>query len=224
VKEEHRRITEIALAAAGESGLALAGGYAIRAHGMGNRPSQDVDLFADWHRRTDFSAIVELVVGALERNGYTVSVGTRFETFARLFVAREGHTEAEPNKLELSADWRSHPPVQLDIGPVLHPDDAVANKMCALYGRAEPRDFLDIDAVLVSGRYSRERLLQLTADADGGFDPVMFAGAVGSLEQLADSEFEDYDVTPDQVTRMRERFARWRDELLAGGDGPAGAA
>lgn len=29
----------------------------------------------------------------------------------------------------------------LDIGPVLHPDDAVANKKCALFGRAaEPYD------------------------------------------------------------------------------------
>jgi hypothetical protein len=32
------------------------------------------------------------------------------------------------------------------IGPVLHPDDAVANKMRALYGRAEARDFVDVDA------------------------------------------------------------------------------
>jgi hypothetical protein len=42
----------------------------------------------------------------------------------------------------------------MSLGPVLHPDDAVANKMCALSGRAEARDFLDVDAVLQSGRYT----------------------------------------------------------------------
>jgi predicted nucleotidyltransferase component of viral defense system len=31
----------------------------------------------------------------------------------------------------------------LEIGPVLQSDDAVANKMAALYGRALARDFLD---------------------------------------------------------------------------------
>jgi predicted nucleotidyltransferase component of viral defense system len=46
-------------------------------------------------------------------------------------------------KVELSVDWRAHDPAQLAIGPVLHADDAVANKVCALFGRALPRDFLD---------------------------------------------------------------------------------
>jgi hypothetical protein len=45
----HRQIAKIALQAAGSDyGLALAGGYAVRAHGMGDRPSGDVDLFTDW--------------------------------------------------------------------------------------------------------------------------------------------------------------------------------
>jgi len=48
VEPRHRAIAEIALAAAASYGLALAGGYAVRAHGMGSRPSGDVDLFTDW--------------------------------------------------------------------------------------------------------------------------------------------------------------------------------
>ena len=35
----------------GDYGLAQAGGYAVRAHGMGDRPSGDVDLITDWRRR-----------------------------------------------------------------------------------------------------------------------------------------------------------------------------
>jgi len=159
VEPVHRRIAEIALRAAGDLGLALAGGYAVSAHGIGNRPSGDVDLFTDWQRRADFPTAADLVIEALEANGYTVAVDKRSDTFARLQVST-GTTDAT-EKVELAADWRSHPPVTLDIGPVLHPDDAVANKMAALYGRALPRDFLDIDAVLQSGRYTREDLLRL---------------------------------------------------------------
>jgi hypothetical protein len=35
--------------------------------------------------------------------------------------------------VELVANWRAQPPVQMDIGPVLHPDDVMAGKMDALY-------------------------------------------------------------------------------------------
>jgi len=74
VQPEHRAIAEIALAAAGHYGLALAGGYAAQLHGMGNRPSGDVDLFTDWQRRADFPAAADAVITALSERGYGVDV------------------------------------------------------------------------------------------------------------------------------------------------------
>ena len=56
------------------------------------------------------------------------------------------------SKVELGIDWRAHAPTVLAIGPVLHPDDAVANKVGALYSRAQTRDYIDVDAALRSGR------------------------------------------------------------------------
>ena len=45
-QEEQRRITRLALEAAGdEAGFALAGSGAIREHGLIDRPTEDVDLF-----------------------------------------------------------------------------------------------------------------------------------------------------------------------------------
>jgi hypothetical protein len=132
IDAKHRALAEIALRAAGSDGLALAGGYAVRAHGIGDRPSGDVDLFTDWQRRADFPGAVQKVIAAYEDHGYTVTVVTTGETFARLLVGAPGAgEETPPDKVELAADWRAHPPVMLAIGPVLHPDDAVANKMCA---------------------------------------------------------------------------------------------
>jgi hypothetical protein len=182
---------------------------------MGNRPSGDVDLFTDWHRRADFPTAVDAVIAALTKHGYGVTVTLRNETFARILLVSEESTDGQPDKLELSADWRAHPPVMLEVGPVLRADDAVTNKMLALFGRAEVRDFLDVDAAIISGRYSRERLLELAANADGGFDPLMFADAVGSLTQLTDAEFVEYNISPEQLAAVRQRFIDWRDELRA---------
>ncbi|WP_157552872.1 nucleotidyl transferase AbiEii/AbiGii toxin family protein [Nocardia uniformis] len=137
------------------------------------------------------------------------------ETFARLLVSAPNEPGSEPDKLEMSADWRAHPPVLLDIGPVLHPDDAVANKMCALFGRALPRDFLDVDAAITSGRYSRDQLLELAKNSDDGFDPHMFADAIGALSQITDDAFTEYDIPSEVITAMRQQFAEWRRRLQA---------
>lgn len=178
---------------------------------MGERPSGDVDLFTDWHRRADFPAAVQAVVTALEQHGYHVSTAMTGDTFARLLVSPPDGNE--PDKLEMSADWRAHPPVLLDIGPVLHPDDAVANKMCALFGRALARDFLDIDAAVTSARYTRERLLELAGNADSGFDAAMFADALAALGQITDDAFAEYEVTSEHIDALRRRFADWREKL-----------
>jgi hypothetical protein len=135
------------------------------------------------------------------------------ETFRRLILTDPADGSEE--KVELSVDWRAHEPVQLDVGPVLHADDAVANKVCPLFGRALPRDFLDVDAAVMSGRYTREQLLELAAEADRGFDRLLFADALGALTQITDTAFAEYRVDPDMVADMRHRFAQWRRELLA---------
>jgi hypothetical protein len=215
MEPRHEQIAKIALVAGARYGLALAGGYAVSAHGMGNRPSGDVDLFTSWQHRGEFSEMADAVISALESAGYKVSVIMRAETFTRLILTGpEGGAE---EKVELAVDWRAHDPVQLAVGPVLHSDDAVANKVCALFGRALPRDFLDVDAAVMSGRYTRVQLLRLAAEADHGFDRLLFADALGALTQITDAAFAEYRADPGMVAEMRHRFAQWRHELLAAG-------
>jgi hypothetical protein len=94
----------------------------------------------------------------------------------------------------VAARRRAHNPVPLAVGPVLHSDDAVANKVCALFGRALPRDCLDLDAALTSGRYTRGRLLELAAEAEHGFDRLLFADALRALTQITDAAFAECPV------------------------------
>jgi hypothetical protein len=182
---------------------------------MGNRPSGDVDLFTSWQHRGEFPEMAAAVISALEAAGYKASVIMSAETFSRLILTDPADGAEE--KVELSVDWRAHEPVQLSVGPVLHADDAVANKVCALFGRALPRDFLDVDAAVTSGRYTRERLLELAAEADLGFDRLLFADALGALTQITDAAFTEYRTDPGAIADMRHRFAQWRQELLAAG-------
>lgn len=207
----HERLIHVGLTAAGPHGFALAGGYAVQANGFLERFSEDVDLFTASPRRDEFDAAVAAVVDAYHADGLHVDIDTRFETFARLAVTDP--TIGAESKVELAVDWRAHEPIQMAIGPVLHPDDAVANKMCALFGRAFARDFVDVDAAACSGRYSREDLLALAHDADGGFDRRMFGQALDQATALDDADFAAYGISGRQLDQMRARFADWRAEL-----------
>lgn len=210
----HMRLAEIGLRVAGRYGFALAGGYAVQAHGILERPSEDIDLFTAWDRRDDFNVAVDAVVGAYRADGYTVDVVQRFETFARLAVTDPAMPHL-PYKVELAANWRSLPPVMMAVGPVLHVEDVVAGKMSALFTRAEPRDFLDVDAAVMTGRYTREQLLELAEQADAGFDRRVLADLFVMLQRYPDRRFAAYGSDPAHIAAMRERYAQWREQLLA---------
>jgi hypothetical protein len=102
------------------------------------------------------------------------------------------------------------------VGPVHpHVDDVVAGKMSALYTRAEPRDFLDIDAATTTGHYTRTRLCELAEEADAGFDRQVLADLFGMLERYPDRRFAAYGADPVHIAAMRGRFTEWRAQLLA---------
>ncbi|MEU3342193.1 nucleotidyl transferase AbiEii/AbiGii toxin family protein [Streptomyces sp. NPDC006668] len=207
----HARLARIGLGAAAGYGFVLAGGYAVQAHGFLERLSDDVDLFTDIADPVAFSEAVEAVAAAYRAADLIVEVEKSAGVFARFAVADEqGHTA----KVELGCDWRARPPAVLEIGPVLHPDDAVANKVTTLFGRAAPRDYLDVNAALASGRYSGGRLLELASEHDTGFDPRYFAQALRAVDRWPDREYEAYGVDGGQVEDMRRRLRAWAAEIL----------
>jgi hypothetical protein len=205
----HERLARVAQDAAGIYGFALAGGYAIQAHGFLSRMSSDVDLFASSRVEFDFTQASDAVVTAYRRDRLDVVVEVRNSTFARLTVA-DG---AKVARVELGVDWRENEPVRLAVGPVLHADDAVANKVCALFGRAEVRDYVDVDAILISGRYTEDQLLILAMEHDPGFDRAWFAEALAAIDRLPDSLFQPYGLEAKGVTALRLRMTGWAAKI-----------
>jgi len=153
----HERLARIGLQALSAHGFALAGGYAVQAHGIVNRLSEDVDLLTTAATEASFPAVVRLAIDAYETAGLTVEVVADSPGFARFQITDPASKES--SKVELGIDWRRDLPVAMPIGPVLSADDAVANKVTALYSRAQARDYIDVDAAVSSGRYDRSALL-----------------------------------------------------------------
>ena len=206
-----RHITRLLLAAIDDAGFVLAGAGAIRAHGLTNRPTEDIDLFAGpLISGGEFAAAVGVAEQALADSGYEVARLRDHPMFARLLVRTDDDVRLE---VDLAANWRADPPVQMSLGPVLSERDAVAGKLSAVYSRGEVRDFLDLDAIRSSGRYSDDELLALGQEHDHGFIPSMLATQLSRIARIAPASAEQYGVNIGAFEAVQERTVAWAAKL-----------
>lgn len=148
--ELQRALTTLALQALEGRGFALAGSGAIREHGIVDRLTHDVDLFTSASDPSAFVEAVGLVVEVLTLAGHKAHVVRQADTFTQLLITAPDGRSID---MDLAVDWREHGVVSMPIGDVLSPEDAVSNKISALYSRGEVRDFIDVDAIRVDGRF-----------------------------------------------------------------------
>jgi hypothetical protein len=205
------RMATVGLRALADDRFVLAGGYALRAHGFGGRDSDDIDLFTDLLDTERFAGAVERLVGAYRADGLETEVARQAPLFARLVVTDEQGATA---KADLGVDHRQFPPAQLNVGPVLSEADAVGSKVGAVYSRLEPRDLIDLQAVLDSGRYDPDALLALASQREATpLDRQIFAGQLLAGSRLPDSSFERYGATPELIARIRATANGWAERL-----------
>jgi hypothetical protein len=207
------RVTRIALAAASEYGFALAGGQALIAHGVVSRPTSDIDLFTD--RDDGVRHAAETVAAALTHNGFDVAevaeTAELFDGFDHSMAEFEIHGDAGAVRLQLVRFDRDRQPVLLEIGPVLHLDDVIGTKVAALAARAEPRDFIDVAAVLDrhGDRYGRDRLVALGMRADAALTPTELGDAMRRLDRMPDDVFHLYGLGRTEIGTVRRAFDAW---------------
>lgn len=76
------RAARIGLDVAASRGFVLGGGHAIEVHGMGTRPSEDIDLFTA--ERGSPAAAADELIAAYEREGLQVTVTLRADDLVQI--------------------------------------------------------------------------------------------------------------------------------------------
>jgi predicted nucleotidyltransferase component of viral defense system len=215
----HERLLRIGFDAGGELGLVLAGGYALAAHELIDRPSQDIDFATG--AALPMSEILEKLAAAYRRESFTVEIIEGTPRMARM-VVRNASVVCEVDVLKEAIG----PPCHLRIGPVLSLDDAVGLKMRALHERAAHRDFIDVNAA--NARLSWPEMERWGARHTAGFSLAELADRLGSIEERDDRGFASYGLADARIIELRRWAAEWesdiRARLAAGEPGPAGAA
>jgi hypothetical protein len=147
----------------------LAGAAALHLEPNSPRASNDLDYLHDGEVLVGQAFAADCKV--LEASGYEVKVILSQPGFVRAIVGRDGQAA----KVEWAHDtsWRFLPPIpDPAIGYRLHPIDLSINKVLALAGRDEPRDFLDVIYVH-RNHLSVGSLCWAAVGKDPGYSPEM---------------------------------------------------
>lgn len=183
--------------------LALAGGGALIVHGIVDRETRDLDFFSNTPEKVD--RLLPSVEQALRDDSLVVERLRVAEGFAQLSVT----SASETTIVDLAWDPRLLPPNVTPEGPVLAKEEVAAGKVLALFARAEARDFVDVSAL--ETRYGLDRLCQLAAEKDPGFDRTILAEMMSRIDRLPRDEFGMDDA---EYERLKRRVELLRDELL----------
>jgi hypothetical protein len=165
----------------------LAGATVLNSTPDSPRYSQDLDLFHDVGESVAASA--EADATALLRSGYAVGWLLRQPMFQRADVSRG----AERVRVEWVFDsaFRFFPAEPDDLcGWRLNPFDAGSNKVLALMGRGEPRDYLDV-LFFHQQRLSLGALCWAAAGKDPGVNPFMILDECRRTTRFRPEEFLD---------------------------------
>lgn len=190
----------------------LAGGAALHQAPNSRRYSNDLDYFHDSVERvaTAFAADEAL----LRKRGYTIGVEMRQPGYFRAIVSKG----AQSTKVEWAHDsaWRFMPTLRSkEVGYQLHPIDLAINKLLALAGRDEARDFLDIvdiDATILP----LGALCWAAAGKDPGFTPLSLLELLKRRGRYRPEDFDRLRLRePVDLPALKTRWLRMLEQADA---------
>ena len=197
------RIARIIAGLSEAEDFALAGGGALIVRGDIDRKTRDLDFFGLSAAAVD--RLVPVAELALREVSLRVTRVQEGPGFARFVI----EDEDDRTELDLASDARLFP---ADRGPgfqILSAEELAADKLLAVFGRAEARDFVDLEAL--EDRFGLDRLFELAGEKDRGFEPTVFAEMMDRFGRLGRAEFQLDDVQYEELSRLVEA---WRARAL----------
>ncbi|MFD7292188.1 nucleotidyl transferase AbiEii/AbiGii toxin family protein [Streptomyces sp. NPDC059897] len=206
----HARLLADVIALGSPYPLVLTGGYAVRAHRLVNRPSQDLDVATE--NPAPMADIAAALLSGLTARGWKVHALETAPLSARFTVTDPGTgQECEVDVLK-EVFWR--PVDQSPYGPVLAEEDVIGTKVRALADRGAPRDLIDVYAA--SHRWSNAEIEEFgRRHARGRFEREDLQANLTGAEWTDDDAFAAYGLDDATIASLRNWAVEWADDLSA---------
>lgn len=191
----------------------LTGGTALSAFFLKHRRSNDLDFFTNIEEL--ILPISQKLETSLKKEVLTVERSRGFHSFVELSVSSSD--ESTVVHFALDSPYRFEQPSYSEEIPGIKVDsliDMAANKLLALFGRAELRDFIDI-YFLLKGHFSKTDLIAKAGQKDPGFDLYWFGVAMERINDFSDDSPDLHLLThPCAMNELKELFSHWRKDIL----------
>ncbi|AJF70362.1 nucleotidyl transferase AbiEii/AbiGii toxin family protein [Streptomyces vietnamensis] len=204
----HRQLLADVLAIGTPYPLVITGGYAVQAHGLVRRLSQDLDVATE--NPAPMADIVRTVSDGLAARGWTVRQIETDPLSGRLLITDPATSEECEVDILKEAFWA--PPTVTEYGPVLSLDDVIGTKVRALADRGAVRDLIDVHA---ASRHRTNADLEALGRRHARFEFSLhdLRDRLVGAEWWDDQDYADYNLTPDQITGLRTWALAWATDL-----------
>lgn len=187
-------------------GFYLSGGGALALH-FGHRRSLDLDLFT--RDVTAFKALCASLPAIASALGARVEILTDAPAFRRVLLTSRGGETARLDLVVETAERVGAGPADLDGLPIDPPEEILANKLCAILGRSEPRDLVDLFFLEKAGLRVLDAL-PAARHKDAGLTPGQLAWAI---DQVPLDRLPEGLLAPLSLDELRAFRDRLRDAL-----------
>jgi hypothetical protein len=204
----HRRLLRDVLEIGNALPFVITGGYAVQAHGLVDRLSQDIDVATNSFQSME--EIASVLVKGLIAHGWQVHV-IGIEPVSARFMITDPEL-GEQCEVDILREAFNQPPDTTPWGPVLALDDVIGTKMRALANRGYPRDLIDIRAA--SRLRSLAELESLArSHAWDEFSLEELAIRLDRAQWYEDEVFASYGRTLEEITDIRHWAQSWADDI-----------
>lgn len=154
----------------------LTGGTALSAFYLAHRESQDLDFFS--LEPFDTLALRTTMQEIADATHAVMTMHIRSQTFNEIFL--ENKKEGWMQKIDIVQEQPKHfgEITNIDTIPVDSLVNITTNKILAILGRLEPKDYIDLFVIFTQTKLSFNKMFKLAKQKDTGLSEFYFANAI----------------------------------------------
>lgn len=158
------------------------GGTALSAFYLAHRESQDLDFFSLQPFDTLFLRTTMQEIA--DKTGSSMTMYTRSQTFNEIFL--ENKKSGWRQKIDIVQEQPKHfgKIITVDGIPVDPLINIATNKILTVFGRLEPKDYIDLFVIFTKTNLSFEAMFELAKQKDLGLSEFYFANIITDVNKF----------------------------------------
>lgn len=182
----------------------LTGGTALSAYYLQHRYSDDLDLFS---HSMEVGEIARITEDWLRSRGIVFTRERGSPTFRRYQINQELQVD-----IVRDIDYRVGSPLLMENIMVDSKKNIAVNKVTAMLGRLEPKDYVDLYFLLKDGEFNILELINLGKNKDGGLDPFLWSKIIADAETFT---VLPRMIVPLKLSELKAFYRKLRETVVA---------